>query len=59
MANSNAVELENGSMGLRISQNENTENYQVDKLEIEEETKPGVTFVDPAGDRYDPKSQIE
>lgn len=32
---------------------------QMNKLETAEEAQPRLTFVDPAGDRYDPKTKLE
>ena len=51
--------MENGSLGLQMNQNDGLENDKIGRLEIAEESQPGAAFVDPVGDRYDPKTRIE
>ena len=55
----NGYDVENGSVGINKELSDVTENEEIGKLEIAEEARPRITFVDPAGDRYDPKTRIE
>ena len=57
--NGNDHNVENGSLGLKMNQNDVLENDKIGRLEFAEETQPGAAFVDPVGDRYDPKTRIE
>ena len=57
--NGNDHNVENRSLGLKMNQNDVLENDKIGRLEFAEETQPGAAFVDPVGDRYDPKTRIE
>ena len=55
----NGYDVENRSVGINKELSDVTQNEEIGKLEIEEEARPRIMFVDPAGDRYDPKTRTE
>ena len=55
----NGCDVENGSVGLNKEMRDLAENDQIGKLEVAEQVRPRITFVDPAGDRYNPKTLIQ